>query len=58
MKNKKKQRNKKYKQSYKSERQDYRQGGRVQKAKGGVNTRSVEPDDVLDKINKPSSDCL
>ena len=35
MKNKKKQRNKKYKQSYKSERQDYRQGGRVQKAKGG-----------------------
>jgi hypothetical protein len=54
MKNKKKQRNKKYKQSYKSERQDYRQGGRVQKAKGGVNTRSVEPDDVLDKINKPN----
>ena len=40
------------------ERQDYRQGGRVQKAKGGVNTRSVEPDDVLDKINKPSFGCL
>jgi hypothetical protein len=36
MKNKKKQRNKKYKQSYKSERQDYRQGGRVQKAVGGI----------------------
>jgi len=34
MKNKKK-RNKKYKQSYKSERQDYRQGGRVSLAKGG-----------------------
>jgi len=54
MKNKKKQRNKKYKQSYKSERQDYRQGGRVQKAKGGVNTRSVEPNDMLDKIVKPT----
>jgi len=45
---------KKYKQTYKSKRQDYRKGGRVQKAKGGVNTRSVEPDDVLDKINKPN----
>ena len=45
---------KKYKQKYKSKRQDYRKGGRVQKAKGGVNTRSVEPDDRLDKINKPN----
>jgi len=32
----KKKRMKKYKQSYKSERQDYRQGGRVQKAVGGI----------------------
>ena len=39
---------KKYKQTYKSKRQDYRKGGRVQKAKGGVNTRSVEPNDILD----------
>jgi len=44
---------KKYKQTYKSKRQDYRKGGRVQKAKGGVNTRSVEPDDRLNKTVKP-----
>ena len=44
---------KKYKQKYKSKRQDYRKGGRVQKAKGGVNTRRAEPDDRLNKTIKP-----
>jgi len=51
---------KKYKQTYKSKRQDYRKGGRVQKAKGGVNTRRAEPDDrsigkkVTKPVNKPT----
>lgn len=53
MKNKKK-RNKKYKQSYKSERQDYRQGGRVQKAVGGVSkaNKEVEPRDDFMSIER------
>jgi hypothetical protein len=54
-KQKQKKKNKKYtKKYYTGGRVDYRKGGRVQKAKGGVNTRPAEPDDVLDKINKPN----